>query len=322
MNQERLFAHKRRNNLQSAILVLTLALLCAYLAALIGGPLVAWTALIGVVVLYFTNPAVSPRLIMNLYRGRPLAPEEAPQLYAVLWELSRRAGLDWMPVLYYVPTRLMNAFTTGGRKEAAIALSDGILRNMDLRELAGILAHEVSHIANGDIRVMAFADLVSRVTGLLSLAGQFLVLVSLPVWLIMDLDVPWIPILVLLAAPTLSAMVQLALSRSREYEADRSAAQLSSDPEGLAAALKKLEYYQRVRWEQLLLRSQRIPEPSLLRTHPPTEERVRRLLALREQERPLRTLGDIVYVEPRAAVGFIADRLPLRPRWHIGGLWY
>ena len=322
MNPELLLAHKLRNNLQSAALVLMLALLCAYLAALLGGALFAWIALVGVVALYFTNPAISPRLVMRLYRGRPLAPDEVPRLYAILRELSRRAGLDWMPVLYYVPTRLMNAFTTGGRTDSAIALSDGMLRRLDLRELAGVLAHEVSHLANGDIRVMAFADLVSRITGLLSFAGKILVMVSLPAWLITDLNVPWIPILVLLAAPTLSALVQLALSRNREYEADRSAAQISGDPDGLAAALKKLEYYQGSGWERIFLPGRRVPDPSLLRTHPPTEERVRRLMELREGEQLPRTLGDIFYVEPRSTTGFLTDRLPLRPRWHISGLWY
>jgi len=322
MNRERLLAHKLRNDLQSALLVLTLALLCAYLAAFIGGAPFAWMALIGVIALYFANPAVSPRLVMSLYRGRPLRPEEAPRLYGILRELSRQAGLDWMPMLYYVPTRLMNAFTTGGRDDAAIALSDGLLRRMDLRELAGVLAHEVSHVANGDIKVMAFADLVSRITGVLSFAGQFLLLVSLPVWLFVDLDVPWIPILVLLAAPTLSAMVQLALSRNREYEADRSAVELSGDPEGLAAALQKLEYYQSSSWEQLFLPGRRVPDPSLLRTHPPTEERVRRLLELREREPLPRAVNNVFYVDSPDPMGFLANRAPIRPRWHISGLWY
>lgn len=321
MNRERLLAHKLRNNLQSALLVATLALLCAYLAAILGGPTLAYLASIAVVALFFRNPAVSPRLVMGLYRGRPLAPTEAPRLYAILRELSRRAGLRWMPVLYLVPTRLLNAFTTGGPGDAAIALSDGLLRHMDLREIAGVLAHEVSHIANGDIRVMAFADLVSRITGLLSLAGQVLLLVSLPAWLVTDMEIPWIPILVLLAAPFVSAMVQLALSRNREYEADRSAAQLSGDPEGLASALTKLAYYQRTPWEQLFLPGRRVPDPSILRTHPPTEERVRRLLDLRDRV-ALPPAPREVYLTPAESFDFLGDRLPLRPRWHIGGLWY
>jgi len=321
MNTERLLAHKVRNNLQSAVLVATLALLGAYLAALIGGPPLAYLVSIAVVLLYFGNPAVSPRLVMRLYRGRPLAPTDAPRLYAILRELSRRAGLRWMPVLYLVPTRVLNAFTTGGQGDAVIALSDGLVRHMNLRELASVLAHEVSHIANGDIKVMAFADLVSRVTGVLSLVGQVLLLASLPVWLVTEQAVPWVPILVLLAAPFLSAIVQLALSRNREYEADRSAVQLSGDPEGLVAALAKLEYYQRGPWEQIVLPGRRVPDPSLLRTHPPTEERVRRLLELRERSE-LPPSPHELFSGPTLSFGILGDRLPTRPRWHIGGLWY
>jgi heat shock protein HtpX len=318
MNAERLIFHKLRNGLQTAGLVAVLALLCAYLAWFLGGMDFVWGALTGVAVLYLGNPAASPRLVMSLYRGRPLAYEEAPRLYAVLRELSRRAGLEGMPVLYYVPTRLLNAFTAGGRRDAAIAVSDGLVRRMTLRELAGVLAHEVSHIANGDTRVMAFADLVSRVTGLLSLAGQVLLVVSLPLWVLTDVDIPWLPILVLLLAPAISALVQLALSRSREYEADRSAAELSGDPEGLASALEKMEQDQRGPWERLLLPGRRIPEPSLLRTHPPTDERVRRLLDLSGREPRYQPMSGYFTAHPLDRLGL----LPERPRWHIGGLWY
>jgi len=322
MNEERLLAHKLRNKLQTVALIATLGLLCAYLAWLVGGPLFAWGAAIAVALLYFGNPAASSRLAMSLYQGRPLAREEAPSLYLVLEELARRAGLERMPLLYYVPSRLMNAFSTGSRADAAIALSDGLLRRMALRELAAVLAHEVSHIANGDTRVMAFADLVTRITGLLSLAGQFLLLVSLPLWLLSSVDIPWIPILLLLLAPTLSALVQLALSRNREYEADRSAVELSGDPEGLASALEKLEYYQRGPWERLLMPGVRMPEPSLLRTHPPTRERVRRLLELGSRVQLPRTLPVSLQPRYRDPFGFLQDEAPRPPRWHVSGLWY
>ena len=323
MNEERLYEHKLRNNLQTAALVGLLGALCAYLAWFIGGGGVAWVAIGIVSALFFANPAASPRLVMSLYRGRPVTYAQAPRLYAVLRELSRRAGLERLPELYYVPTRVMNAFTAGSRSDAAIAVSDGLLRRMELRELAGVLAHEVSHIANGDTRVMAFADLVSRITGLLSLAGQFLLLVSLPFWLLSDVEVPWLAILVLLFAPTASALVQLALSRNREFEADRSAAELSGDPEGLASALEKLAYYQATPWERIFMPGRRVPDPSLLRTHPPTAERVRRLMELRARESLQGPVADPrLLAAPRDPFGFLADSLPLRPRWHINGLWY
>ncbi|MEA3276481.1 MAG: zinc metalloprotease HtpX [Pseudomonadota bacterium] len=322
MNDERLLAHKLRNDLQTALLVGMLALLCTYLAWFIGGAMLAWGALIAVAVLFLLNPAASPRLVMSLYRGRPVGLDEAPRLYAIVRELSRRAGLERLPILYYMPTRMLNAFTSGGRSDAAIAVSDGLLRRLELRELAGVLAHEISHVANGDTRVMAFADLVSRLTGLLSLLGQVLLLVSLPLWLLGGMDIPWVPIAVLLFAPTLSALTQLALSRSREYEADRSAAELCGDPEGLASALEKLEYFQGSLWEQLVMPGYRIPAPSLLRTHPPTAERVRRLMELKTRERLPRPVPGLSLLGSVAPPEFLGDRQPGGPRWHISGLWY
>lgn len=322
MDEVRLLSHKLRNRLQSAALMGLLALLLVYLAWIIGGGGLAWFALGLVVMLSLANPAASPRLAMALYRARPLAYEQAPRLYALLGELARRAGLPRVPVLYYLPTRVMNAFTTGVGADAAIAVSDGMLRGLGLRELTGVLAHEVSHIANGDTRVMGFADLVSRVTGMLSLMGQVLLLVSLPLWMLTDTPVPWIPILVLVFAPTLSALVQLALSRSREYEADRSAAELSGDPHGLASALQKLERAQSGLWERLVMPGPRIPEPSLLRTHPPTEERVRRLLELAVEEpmEPvLRAFPGTSQEELLASLG--AAHLAA-PRRRLTGLWY
>ena len=322
MDHERLLQRKLRNNLQSALLIASMVLLCGYLAWVIGGWLVAWAVSLFVVVSYVLNPVASPGLIMSMYRGRPIRPEAAPRLYALLRELAARAGLERMPRLYYVPTRLLNAFTSGGRSDAAIAVSDGLLRRLDLRELAGVLAHEVSHVASGDTRVMALADLTSRVTGVLSLVGQVLLLINLPLVMFSEYALNWIPIIVMLAAPSLSALVQLALSRSREYEADRSAAALTGDPEGLAAALQKLEYMQGHWWERVFLPGQRIPDRSLLRTHPPTEERIQRLLELRRLEGwySRRRLpgggrsGDAL--RPVLAVP------PMRPRWHLSGFWF
>ena len=318
MRDDRLLAHKLRNRIHSAALVALLALLLAYLAWFICGTLLAWVALVTVVVLSMANPAASPRLAMALYQARPLAYEEAPELYRLLRELSRRGGLERVPLLYYLPSRLLNAFTAGAGPEAAIALSDGMLRRLSPREIIGVLAHEVSHIANGDTRVMGFADLISRITGMLSLVGQILLLVGIPLWLLAGAAIPWGPILVLLFAPTLSALVQLALSRNREYEADRSAAELSGDPHALASALQKLELYQGGLWERLVMPGRRVPEPSLLRTHPPVEERVKRLMDLAAHE-PLTPLSQ-GWGRDTAAV--LRTSQPLPPRRHFTGLWY
>ena len=111
---------------------------------------------------------------MRMYGATRLGPGQAPSLSAALLELSQRAGLSEVPDLYYLPSSMVNAFTVGRRREAAIAVTDGLLRTLDIRELTGVVAHEVSHIRNNDIWVMGVADLFSRLTSLLSLFGQFL----------------------------------------------------------------------------------------------------------------------------------------------------
>lgn len=315
MDQARLQSHKWVNRLQSALLVATLAALLGLLAWIVGGGPLAVFALALVIGLYLANPAASPRLVTLLYPGRLLHPAEAPRQFALLAELARRAGLPRVPRLYYIPSRVMNAFATGGRDDALIAVSDGLLRRLDLREQAGVLAHEISHIANGDLAVMAFADMVNRIAGAFGLFGQVLFLLSLPTALVTGADMPWLALVILLAAPTVSALVQLALSRNREYEADLGAAELTGDPAGLAAALDKLERWQGRWWEQIFMPGRGVPEPSLLRTHPDTQERIARLLALVPAGRsPLAVDGDArsaTYATP-----------PLRPRWRPPGLWY
>lgn len=321
MDAQRLLAHKFRNRLQTAGLILLLALLLVCLAWILGGPDLATASLAAVAALALFGPRASPRLVMALYRGRYLAPFEAPQLYAIVAALAQRAELPQVPRLYLIPSRVMNAFATGRRDDAVVAVSDGLLRQLSRRERIGVLAHEISHIASDDIQVMSFADLVSRITSLFSLTGQMLLLVSLPLGVLAGIPVPWAAILVLLVAPSLSALVQLALSRSREYEADRRAAELSGDPTGLALALGKLERLQCPLWERILMPDRRTPEPSLLRTHPPTEERVKRLLQLV----PRRTWAEpLPHAVPltEEQLGFLANRRPLPPRVRIGGLWY
>jgi heat shock protein HtpX len=318
MDRQRLRAHKLKNDLQQLGLLALLALLLGYLAWVVGGAPFVWGTLIGVALLSLVNPVASPRLVLGMYGARPLSAGQAPRLYAILEALAERAELESVPRLYYLPTRVMNAFATGRREDAAIVLSDGLLRRLDLREVTGVLAHEVSHVANGDIQVMTFADTVSRITGLLGLLGQVLLVLGIPL-LILGLETPPLgPLLVLLAGPTLSALAQLALSRNREYEADRSAAELSGDPAGLASALDKLERYQGRFWEQMMLPGRGLPDPSLLRTHPATEERIARLLELVPATPRLRP----IWQAGRSVPPVLGAPHSRSPRWHLGGLWY
>ncbi len=323
MDQTRWLRHKLRNASQTLLLVGAMAGLLGALGWLLGGAGLALTALIVVGLLYIFNPFVSPRLILNMYQARPISYSEAPRLYAILETLAERAALPATPALYYLPSDVLNAFALGRRDHSVIALSDGILRGLDLRELAGVLAHEVSHIAHNDISIMGFADLSSRLTRFLSLAGQVLLLLNLPLLLLEGFHFPWLLIAFLILAPSLSALAQLALSRAREYNADLEAARLMGDPGPLASALAKMEAYQGHFFEQILLPGRRLPEPSLLRTHPPTRKRVERLVEMghrpppgfRDLHAPLTRLGEDLYY-PRLA------RARLRPRWHINGLWF
>ncbi len=133
---------------------------------------------------------------------------------------------------------------------------------------------------------MTLADLTSRMTPTLSLIGQLLVVINLPLFLLAETSLSWLAILLLILAPAISALLQLALSRTREFDADLSAINLTGEPQGLASALVKLEQQHRGLLERLLTPDRRSPEPSLLRTHPRTEERIQRLLSLRPKPSP------------------------------------
>jgi heat shock protein HtpX len=309
--------HKLRNLVQSVILLggmVGLLALCGWV--LFGPDGVLGMALGGALALAF-SPKISPGLVLRLYRARELVPPELPEVFAVLDRLARRAGLERRPKLYYIPSRMLNAFAVGQREAAVIALTDGMLRNLTLRELAGVLAHETSHIRNNDLWLMGLADLVGRLTRLMTLLGLLLLVLAIPVWLSGAATLHWLVIPLLVFAPQLTTLLQLALSRAREYEADFDAAGLTGDPAGLASALAKLERFQRGMWEQILMPGYRLPEPSLLRSHPPTEQRIARLRELEGRaSAPAPILDD--------AVPWSGERtwLARRPRGHVLGFWY
>jgi heat shock protein HtpX len=237
-------------------------------------------ALMVSLVLFLSTPRVSPWVVLRMYRARELTYAMAPGLFDIARELSSRAGLSVAPLLYYVPSRVMNAFSVGTTGASAIALSDGIMRSLSSRELAGVLAHEITHIRNNDLRLHALADLMTRITGMFSFIGQLLIVIYLPMAFLSGVDFPLVPILLLVFAPSLSVLLQLALSRTREFDADLGAAELTGDPLGLASALQKMEQYERSIWDFVYLPGRRQSSPSFLRTHPHTGERLERLAGL------------------------------------------
>ncbi|MEM8813436.1 MAG: zinc metalloprotease HtpX, partial [Pseudomonadota bacterium] len=205
----------------------------------------------------------------------------------------------------------------GSVGDSAVAVSDGLLRMMNERELLGVLAHEVSHIANRDLWIMGLADGMARVTSLASTVGLFLLFLNLPLMFAGVAQISWISILVLVFSPTVISLLQLSLSRSREFEADLGSAHLTGDPAGLASALAKLERRTGRFWEEILLPGRRSPDPCLLRTHPPTKERIKRLAELvppapRSHTRPDMNVG-LTPPFPIVVTG---------PRWRRTGMWY
>ncbi len=311
--------HAWRNRLQSLFLLAVMGGFLALLGWLLWGPDGVWMMLmVGAVGIAF-GPGISPQLVMRLYGAQPLRPEQAPELFEVVETLSRRAELVRPPELYWVPSSMLNAFAVGTPEQSAVAVTDGLLRQLTLRELTGVLAHEISHVRNRDLWVMSLADLFSRATSTLSLFGQFLILVNLPLMMVYGAAINWFAILLLIFAPTLSALAQLALSRTREFDADLNAARLTGDPDGLASALARIEELQGNWMERIFLPGRRVPEPSLLRTHPETSERIRRLMELKAEMgggKPQYADRGPVHLE---GLGGPVGR---PPRWHVSGLWH
>ncbi len=314
--------HKRRNMLQSALILGGMALLVAICGYILFGPL----GLIGVATAVTTallfGAKISSAMVLRMYKARPLSPHQLPDVFRIIDHLSKRAGLSRVPRLYYVPSSMMNAFAVGQRDDAVIGITDGLLRALNLRELTGVLAHEMSHIRNNDVRLMGMADLAGRMTRLMSLFGIVLLLFSLPMWLQGGNLVSFVLILLLIFAPQLTTLLQLALSRAREFDADLDAAGLTNDPAGLSSALTKLERQRRSPWEQIFLPGRKLPEASLLRTHPPTEERIARLASLYEnadQSSALTTLG---FEHPLPRLAAPMPPITARPRARLIGFWH
>lgn len=260
----------------------SLLLLAATAWALAGGTGIVYAVVFGAVTMWLAR-RVSPQVVLKMYKARPVDRARFPAGVDIVDTLAQRAGLPATPKLYVVPSKMMNAFAVGRRDDSAIAITDALARKLTGRELAGVLAHEISHVAHEDLRVMAFADMVSRFTSLWSTFGIGAALFNLFAMAggTTIAPVPWPAVLLLVFAPTVGGLLQMALSRTREFDADLGAVMLTGDPDGLASALAKLEKAQGLYWESLMLPGSRQPAPSVLRTHPKTEDRVARLMALK-----------------------------------------
>ena len=308
-----------QNAFHTAVIFFLLALLFFLLGSWFFGPLGALIlAAIGLISLS-VSISRAPRLILSFYGARQLYPEEATALYNVTTLLSNWADLEHRPTLYYIPSSMQNAFAVGSGKHAAIAVSDGLIRKFPMWELAAILAHEVSHIKNKDTYVLGVADVFGRFTSFLSTIGLVLLLLALPLYLVDAQPFPFIWLVLLNLLPLLSNLLLLALSRAREFQADLQAAVLTGDPRGLISALKRLEQQNYGFFERWFpSQRNRRPEPSLLRTHPPTEERIQRLQAIQEEQ----TVPILHLTEAPFIPYFPLQYQVKKPRWHLGGCWW
>ena len=239
----------------------------------------------------------SDKAALAAYKAQPIAREQAPELYDLVKKLTQKAGLP-MPKLCVVPTQTPNAFATGRNPEhAAVAVTKGIMQILDQDELAGVIAHELTHIKNRDTLTQAVAGTLG---GAVTFLGRMLTFGAMYGSVNRDNRQGGNPIGILvlvILAPISASLIQMAISRTREFSADRGSAEITGNPLALASALQKLESI----GKQVPMNGNPAFEPvlimnpfsggglqSLFRTHPPTEERVRRLqkIARNQQNNP------------------------------------
>lgn len=246
---------------------------CGWLVGGVGGIIVTG-ALVATLIL--VTPRLSPQLVMRLSGAYPLPPPHAPRKYAMLERLARAAGLEAVPVLHLVHLPAPTIFSVGNAGRSAIALSDGLLAVLDDRETYAVMAHEIAHIAANDSGLMRAAEILARITSFIATVGLLGVIVGF--FLTPGGFAPFWAFWFLAASPVAISLLQLALSRRREFAADGEAVRLTGEAAALAAALVKIETATRWSLQRLFGDLSGVSLPSLLRTHPSTRERVARLL--------------------------------------------
>lgn len=277
MKEDKVVEFGTQNARQTILLIIgMLALFGGVGFALFGTIGLVFTIILGVLTLSF-GANIPTEMLMRFQRGQLLSYRQAPELFYMVDELRQRANLSKMPQLYYIQTNALNAFATGTKENPAIGVTAGILKHLDKRELTGVLAHEISHIKNDDLKLQRLAAYMSRMTGMMGFIGQILLFINLPLMITGSMTVSWLAIALLLFAPTISSMLFLALSRVREFVADMEAAQLTNDPQGLANALRKLDYLNKGGWWNMFRQVRAVKLPKFLMTHPTLEERIARL---------------------------------------------
>ena len=320
--------HAFRNSLQTALMIAGMFALLLALGVMLPGRDTLFYVLAAGLAALFVARRVAAGWVLRMYGARRIEAAEAPRLHWLIEELQQRAGIPVRPELYYIPSSAPNAFVVGTPREVSIALTDGLLRQLDLRELGAVFAHETAHVKHRDMYVMGLSDVLMRLTNALSLFGQLFLLVNLPLYFFGLMEIAFWPILLLIVAPNVAALLQSALSRTREFEADRAAVHLSGDPDALMTALQKIETANRNLLEVILMPGRRSPEPSALRTHPPLRQRLQRIAA--EAQHTTLEHPPLIDARPRfmyhlhddAHLPRYFERITRPPVWRVSGLWY
>lgn len=268
------FLEIRGSRWQAVLLMAAMAGVLLYSARTLAGPAAVVVVAVMLAAGLLLAPRATPAMLRRFFRAQPLDPVRAPELYAEVSSLAARAGLARPPALWVVHNPALTAFSVGAPQDSAIGISHRLLHKLSQREIAGILAHEMSHIAAGDMTLLAVANVIGRMVRTLAFLGLLFAFVLV---LSGAGAVSMSALFLVAAAPLGVSLIHLALSRNREFDADRAAAALTGDPIGLASALQRIETDQHA----LLQRMWRAVEvPALLRTHPPTRDRIARLLGV------------------------------------------
>ena len=276
------------NLMKTAILMAAITALFMAIGSLIGGQTGMMVALVIALGMNFFSYWFSDKLVLKMYNAQEVDETSAPQFYGMVRDLAQRARLP-MPKVYLINEDAPNAFATGRNPEhAAVAATTGILRVLSERELRGVMAHELAHVRHRDILISTVS---ATMAGAISMLANFAMFFGGRNSEGRSTN-PIVGILVILLAPLAASLIQMAISRAREFEADRGGAEISGEPQALASALQKIE---RIAKGTSLEATERHPETAqmmivnplsagglrgLFSTHPSTEERVEKLMAM------------------------------------------
>ncbi len=277
------------NYVKTAVLLAVLTALLVFFGDFIGGRNGAVTALVLAGIMNFVTYWWSDKIVLAMYRAKEVDEKDAPQLFNVVRDLTMKAGIP-MPKVYMMESDTPNAFATGRNPHhAAVAVTTGIMKLMSREELSGVIGHELSHVRNRDILIATVAATIAGAISYLSQMAYFASLFGGS----RDNERggnPFELIIMMIVGPIAAMIIQLAISRSREYAADEGGARLTGNPMYLADALRKLDYYnKRIPMEvpNQATAHMFIVSPlsggslvKLFSTHPPIEDRIKRLEAM------------------------------------------